>query len=297
MGGNRREGTVDASPQPLLGPPRELSPIWSSVLLNSDCSKECLATTLLIQQIQKRQPNTSTNTLEVTIQQQVQSIRSKAANSFSKKSPWKEEILSDEHYFDLTAYAFWKTAAVLLPDFSDRDDFLRQLGRALYQKLLPSLPINRQGASGRLSSTVPCAKELLSTFQSTNFCTAYRLGELPACNGSSSSKKKGDDSSSNQGAVFLDEVDENAYEIGTPVDCLVSVLNAATLGASLQITGEQSRFIPDLCGPTLAALWETQLPGCQVTWETYFVDPEYRPNPKDYFPNEQLFQFTLTKKK
>ncbi|KAL3827011.1 hypothetical protein ACHAXA_000075 [Cyclostephanos tholiformis] len=28
----------------------------------------------------------------------------------------------------------------------------------------------------------------------------------------------------------------------------------------------------------------------------YFVDPVYRPNPKDFFPNERLYQFTITRK-
>ena len=64
---------------------------------------------------------------------------------------------------------------------------------------------------------------------------------------------------------------------------------------ALQINGEQSRFGPDYVATTLAAVWEAA--GIRSSWETFFVDPEYRPNPKDYFPNEQLIQFTLTKQK
>jgi hypothetical protein len=41
-------------------------------------------------------------------------------------------------------------------------------------------------------------------------------------------------------------------------------------------------------------LWSAA--GIRSSWETFFVDPEYRPNPKDYFPNEQLVQYTLGKK-
>ena len=229
----------------------------------------------------KRQPNAAD--LEATIQNQVRSLRSRAAQSFSARAPWLTESMADQYYFDLTAYAFWKTAAALLPNYVDRDLYMRELGRSIYQELLPSLPLNSRGANGSLTGTVACVNELLSALQSTNFCTSFRLGETPK--------------SKDEPAIFLDEIEQDAYLAGATVDALLSIINAATLGSSLQITGEQSRFIPDLCGPTLAALWEYQLPGCSVTWETYFVDPEYRPNPKDYFPNEQLFQFSLAKKK
>jgi hypothetical protein len=95
-------------------------------------------------------------------------------------------------------------------------------------------------------------------------------------------------------SLMSSTIDDNALAIGASVACLVSVFEPATLGASLQITGEQSRFAPDFVAAILAALWETA--GIQSSWKTFFVDPEYRPNPKDYFPNEQLLQFTLTLK-
>jgi hypothetical protein len=66
------------------------------------------------------------------------------------------------------------------------------------------------------------------------------------------------------------------------------------LTSSLQIVGEQSRFIPEFIGTTIAAMWRKEM-GCKVEYETYFVDEEYRPNPKDYFPTEQLLQFTIRK--
>jgi hypothetical protein len=64
---------------------------------------------------------------------------------------------------------------------------------------------------------------------------------------------------------------------GGAVDCLVSIYEPSTLGASLQITGEQSRFGPDFVGTTLAALWEAT--GVRSSWETFFVDPKCCPNP------------------
>ena len=94
---------------------------------------------------------------------------------------------------------------------------------------------------------------------------------------------------------IFDKLDDTDLSNGLSVNCLVSIFNPASLGASLQITGEQSRFIPDFVGTTLAAMWESV--GIAASYEIYFVDPEYRPNPKDYFPNEELLQFTLTIKR
>jgi hypothetical protein len=117
-------------------------------------------------------------------------------------------------------------------------------------------------------------KEILECFTSSQYCTGYRMA--------------GDKDDS----AMFDELDDSDLASGVSVNCLVSIYSPATLGASLQITGEQSRFIPDFVGTTLAAMWESV--GIKASYETYFVDPEYRPNPKDYFPNEQLLQFTLT---
>ena len=122
--------------------------------------------------------------------------------------------------------------------------------------------------------------EVLRVFVESGFCSGYRIGEAV---------KNEEDA-----LPVFDALDDDALASGATVDCLVSVFEPATLGASLQITGEQSRFGPDFVGPTLAALWETN--GISARWETFFVDPEYRPNPKDYFPNEQLLQYTLYKK-
>ena len=118
---------------------------------------------------------------------------------------------------------------------------------------------------------------VLNAFQSSSFCKGYRVR----------SSESDDD-------FIFDELDDETLASGGSVDCLVSVYEPATLGASLQITGEQSRFAPDLVGATLTAMWESQ--GIRSAWVTFFVDPEYRPNPKDYYPNEQLLQYTLTKR-
>jgi hypothetical protein len=135
------------------------------------------------------------------------------------------------------------------------------------------------GGGGILTHLIPPTLEVLDAFKNAGFCQEYRI--------------RGDDSRDASDPVF-DELDDDGLQAGGTVDCLVSILEPATLGASLQITGEQSRFGPDFVGGTLAALWEAA--GVKCSWETFFVDPVYRPNPKDYFPNEQLLQYTLSKK-
>ena len=94
---------------------------------------------------------------------------------------------------------------------------------------------------------------------------------------------------------LFDELDQESLRDGATLNPLVTIVESATLRASLQLTAEQSRFTPDWLGPTLAALWQ-ECTGAQVQWETFFVDPVYRPNPKDYFPTEQIYQFTIVQK-
>mmetsp|Transcript_11094 Transcript_11094/g.14611 ORF Transcript_11094/g.14611 Transcript_11094/m.14611 type:complete len:123 (+) Transcript_11094:531-899(+) len=108
-------------------------------------------------------------------------------------------------------------------------------------------------------------------------------------------KKKGKQDDQIVPLILFDELDDEALAAGAAINPLITVVESTTLGASLQLTGEQSRFVPDWLGPTMAALWE----GCgvKVSWESFFVDPVYRPNPKDYYPSEQIFQFTISASK
>lgn len=275
VGGNRPEGNVQASRLPKMEPARTLSPFIERIL-NKECSMECLATQQLVAQIRRRDDKQEIALLEKEIQRQVRNIRDGARKSFYSRAPWDNETVMDQYFFDLTAYSYWKAAAVMLPNFVDRDMFVRNLGRSIYTSLLDEGLLKSTNTNQGLPSSIPCVVELLDFFVSTKFCKAYRLGE------------KVDDE-----YLFLDDIDDQAWSKGVSVDCLLSIFESATLGSSLQITAEQSRFIPDIVGPTVAALWDAQ---SSVKWESYFVDPEYRPNPKDYFPNEQLFQYTLAKR-
>ena len=286
VGGNKREGTIQASGIPTPGPPRTLSGRLLPILLDQECTSHCApGRALLMELVQQRRTDHAGVVVEQQeIETRVQDWRDRARRSFKIRAPWMEEQVSDQYYFDLTSYAVWRTAADLLPEYVDRDTFVRQTGRFIYEQMLlegmvtPPLS-STKGGNILLTNVLPQTLEVLEAFKKMGFCKDYRI--------------RGDDSREASDPVF-DELDDEGILAGGTVDCLVSVFEPATLGASLQITGEQSRFGPDYVGCTLAALWEAA--GIKSSWETFFVDPEYRPNPKDYFPNEQLLQYTLSKK-
>lgn len=288
VSGNKKEGNVLPSTPPDAPPPRTIRDPLLGFLLNQNCSASCIPTSVLIATRQKatlKQRETRPGDLEEQIQKQMSSYRERASNSFFSKAPWLVAEVSDQYYFDLTSYALWRTASDLLPNYRDRDDFLRELGRQLYEKLKDGgLLKPMSGGKGSAVSTLDTVSRALQLLMEQGYCKGYRLGEsLPP----SAAKGKALES-----FPLFDELDDDALAAGASVNALVSVFEPATLGASLQITGEQSRFSPDFVGPLLAAVWEEA--GLSGTWETFFVDPEYRPNPKDYFPNEQLLQFSLT---
>ena len=263
--GNPKQGTKAASQIPQAPEPRILTRPIQPLLLD-DNLVSCIPYKVLSNMISDRDKS--------SIVERVESLRSAASRSFQSRAPWRVAQLSDQYYFDISSYAFWKTASELLPDYKQRDAFARTIGRELYHTptLFQKKPSKNSAAP--LTSTMESMMEILDCFTSSQYCTGYRLaGEK-------------------EDSVMFDELDDNDLSSGGSVNCLVSVYFPATLGASLQITGEQSRFIPDFVGATLAAMWESA--GIDASYETYFVDPEYRPNPKDYFPNEQLLQFTLT---
>jgi hypothetical protein len=289
IGGNSKEGNVLPSVPPSRSAPRSLSDPLLSLLLNDDCSSACLSTLALVQAVQQATKRDE-KSIETDIQQRTREYRARASRSFSTGSPWQVEHVSDQYYFDLTAYALWRTAADLLPNYLDRDRFVRNLGRLIFEKArLEGILRQPQPKKGSLAGTVASMTEVLDAFTSAKFCKGYRIGEQEK---ETKDKKKENKDKKEEKKIVFDELDDEALASGLSVDCLVSVFEPATLRASLQITGEQSRFAPDFVAATLAAVWETA--GVQSSWETFFVDPEYRPNPKDYFPNEQLLQFTLS---
>jgi hypothetical protein len=286
LGGNRREGSVAASQGPPLAPPRLIQEPLLSMLLTDDAS--CIPKTALISMLQSKSNNANSKMdAERLVQTGFVNYRSKAAKAFYTRAPFATECLDDQYYFDLSAYALWRTAGDLLPNPVDRDAFVRRVGRDLYQsilskQLMPAAPSKEQSRY-KISASTNEVRAMLNAFTKHGFIQSYRLSG----SGDDSTSAAADDVNA------FDELDDQALMDGATVDCLLSIMKPATLGAALQITGEQSRFAPDYVGPACAALLETF--GLQCTWETYFVDNEYRPNPKDYFPNEQLIQFTISK--
>jgi len=289
--GNKREGNLPASNAPPPHPPRNLLGQLPPLLLDDE-----LQSCIPIQELAK-----ITNIPITTLSEQVASFRSKVQTAFRATHPWNEELVRDEYYFDLTCYALWRTASVAIPQFNQRDLFLRNIGRRLLseimsremisKKSIETLNNNNNHKALTLTDTVPCIIEILTLFQSANYCTNYRLGDKNEIE--------------RTGLTVFDQLDDE--EISSPtgggsVNCLVSVFDPAALGGALQITGEGSRFAPDFVGPTLAAVWERVGGGegvgtaVSVSFESYFVDPVYRPNPKDFFPNERFYQFTIARK-
>jgi hypothetical protein len=268
------EENAHAAPGALLPPPRTLQGPLVPLLLNNEYLPSCIPVQVLSEFIAKQQGNGSPVSVARSIAETAMDYRTKASRSFYARAPWSQPDVTDQYYFDLSAYALWRTAADRLPNYTDRDAFVRMVGRRLYQNLQDRTirpPVNKS-----VVASEPIIVAILQSFQSSNFCKGFRLGT---------------DVSKNQN-VFFDSLDDEALQSGASVYVLVSILEPATLGASLQITGEQSRFAPDLVGPTLAACWESM--GIRSSWEVFFVDPDYRSNPKYYNPNEKLLQFTLT---
>ncbi|KAL7576884.1 hypothetical protein ACA910_006650 [Epithemia clementina (nom. ined.)] len=247
--------------------------------------------------------------------------------------------------FDLTCYAIWRTATDSLPtNYRARDEYLRNFGRAILRYA------QTQNVFSAIASALSCDSDslvdkneatiaLLDWFKTrVHLCSDYRIVSDAAAaaaaaaaapsntdktkqgrksNTISSPTRQQDEANQDNNRITLfDELDDEALnDFGASVNPLVTIVDSATLGASLQLNGEGSRFAPDWLGPTLAALWE-DVDGMvcrsnninnrddirpkrrrrQVSWEAFFVDPVYRPNPKDYFPTEQLYQFTIMNK-
>lgn len=231
-----------------------------------------------IQELSKIVPGVSVT----AISNQVKDIRSKVQPAFRSRYPWREEVVSDEYFFDCTAYCLWKVASALISqDYVKRDIFVRNVGRQILNEMVARDLLSKEsiatldrksGDKGpSLTETIPCSLEILNIFQSAKFCTSFRLGD------------KNDEYRT--GTQLFDDLDDQEILDGGSVNCLVSIFNPATLGGALQITGEGSRFAPDFVGPTLAAVWERVDSGgknsrMEVTFESFFVDPVYRPNPK-----------------
>jgi len=280
LGGNR--GSLSpTSTGPPIPPPRTLKGPLISLLLkqNINSDEESIPTKVLFDDLLP-------SNLKTEFKYKFDFYRKGAQKSFyAGRAPWKEEDISDQYYFDLTAYAFWKaTSDVLSTNYKLRDVFARNIGRRIYSAIIKKKLIKQEQQVPDellLTNTVTrTITDVLNLFVSSNYIKGYKFGN---------------DKQQSNNTILFDEYDDADLkkEEGLNVNCLISIYEPATLLGSLQITNEKSRFIPDYIASTLSAIFESY--GIRsVQYETYFVDPEYRPNPKDYFPNEQLLQFTLS---
>lgn len=315
--GNTKEGNLPASAPPPAPPSRTLQGPLLPLLLDNDFTDQCIPVKILARVSGKSTSNVAALAKD---------YRDKSSKAFAAKAQWKIADISDQYFFDLTAYALWRTAAELIPDYVKRDKFAKDVGRGIYLEAAKAGLLKKKALildssddessddssdddssddkkkgktksakdkSGRtgtkkdssddvslgpLTGTVPAIIEILELYKASGFISRYQLG--------------GEDET-RRGKNVFDELDDDDIASGSSVDCIVSIYEPAILSGALQITGEGSRFAPDYVGQTLSAAWEAA--GILAKEETYFVDSVYRPNPKDFFPDERLIQFTLKK--
>lgn len=273
-GNNDREGNIQATTPPPLPPTRNLA-IGSNTsfitsIINDELNSDCIAIRTLSQ---------ITKVPNEEIAQMIREFREKFAKAFGTRAKWQKESVTDEYYFDLTCYSLYRTAAVLIPsDYKLREEWVKLLGKEIYSNIKKYSTTNKEPKT--LTESIPVMVDILEAFKGNNFISTYRLGD------------KNDDFRT--GLNVFDSYDNEDIDSGLTVNCLISLLRPATLTSSLQIVGEGSRFMPEFIGTTIAAMWRKEM-GLKVDYETYFVDEEYRPNPKDYFPSEQLLQYSIRK--
>ena len=271
IGGNSKEGTVAPSKPPPVAPPRTLGGPLLPLLLDDN-----FATGTPVLALTELMPRSGWSDTAAK-------YRERSRNSFGSRYQWDTEHISDQYYFDLTSYALWRTAADVLPDYKTRDKFARNVGRKIFQECqsvgLLSAP-NGDIRDHPLTASTKNVLQILELFKSSGFCKSYKIGDSSPADAT-------------EKADLFDVFDDEDLTGGASVTCVIGILEPATMAACLQITGEQSRFTPDFVGATLAAMWEAA--GISSRHEMYFVDSVYRPNPKDYYPDEQLLQFTLSK--
>lgn len=274
--GNTKEGNLPASAPPPAPPARTLEGPLLPLLLDNDYV-QCIPIKVLAEISGKSQSSVAALAKD---------FRDKSSKAFAAKAQWKVADVSDQYYFDLSAYALWRTAAELIPNYIKRDQFAKNVGRGIYSEAAKAGLLKKRAlildssdvALGPLTGTIPAITEILESYKSCGFISGYQLG--------------GEDET-RRGTKVFDKYDDDDIASGSSVDCLVSIYEPAILSGALQITGEGSRFSPDYVGQTLSAAWEAA--GILAKEETYFVDSVYRPNPKDFFPDERLIQFTLKK--
>ncbi len=299
---NERVGNILPSVPPPLKPSRIITNPLLHILLNDQFSYGnndgccCTVRALIDTVIKQKQEQRTTLQLESDIQQSILLYKEKVYTSFYQRAAWNMTVIADQYYFDMISYTIWKTAATLLPNSIQRSQYLTTLGQYIYQSFIRQQLIQSRAPSKdssnhqhALSSTNQKVVEILNVFSKCGFIKSYRIGD--GSSGSGGGGATTNDKSNHQPQhqlLLFDSYDDEAFQNQSSIDVLLSIYESATLGASLQLTGEQSRFLPDYIGPTLMAMWYDSIicntitgsNGLSITYETYFLDSTYRPNPK-----------------
>jgi hypothetical protein len=314
---NERMGNIVPSPPPPpMKPPRTITNPLLDILLilpidvsndmynyGGSCTIRALIDTVLQPETSSTPNTTRRQQLQQDIQQSIVQYQNKVSNSFYQRAPWQNAILSDQYYFDMMSYTIWKTASMLLPSSLVKSQFVSTLGQYIYQCFLQqqlvsttTITTNNDNTDRTqdhpLTSTNQKVLDVLNVFTNCGFIQSYRIGSSTNTDKNSDD----DDDNTNNNNNMFDIYDDEALVHQASVDVLLSVYESATLGACLQWTGEQSRFQPDYIGPTLLAMWYSTIPPLlqsptttttttatgvlSITYETYFLDSTYRPNPK-----------------
>jgi hypothetical protein len=209
LGGNKPEGNVEASRPPAKRPPRTLGEPLSQLLLNDNFTAKAVPVAVLAKMVQSRSTSEkSFDRIVEEVQSRSQETRERVSRSFYARSPWDTANVRDEYFFDVSAYALWRTAADLLPNYADRDAFVRRVGKVLYREMIQSgiLPAQSTKKGGGIVATVASVQEVLQVFVDNNFCQSYRLGSEAPTSTTRGNKKKKEDQA--EPVVVVDELDD-----------------------------------------------------------------------------------------
>ena len=213
--GNKGKETkgVLAGPPPL--PARQMT--IPAYLLDKECSPSCV----IGEELAKSSGETSTK-----ISALVAEYRDKSRRAFQSRYPSKEDSISDQYFFDLTSYAVWRTASVLIPNFVDRDKFVRNVGRKLVSEMrndgLLHAKLEKVDGKMRPTDSMLAVDELLDAFKKFGIVSTYYMGERDK----EAIRAKSKDNSNAIKPLF-DEFDNDDYQSGLSINALVSVIQPA----------------------------------------------------------------------
>ena len=208
---------------------------------------------------------------------EISTFRKQVEPSFQRRLAFPSEDLSNEYTFDCQSYCDFRIAAKLIPNLNARVNFVQGLGEVVLNKIMAtassdlrsSIKIYKAEEEG-LETALEGMKAILQHMQEKKFIKSFSINQ--------------------------EDYDRYSWDEGYQLELLLTVVEPATLGGNVQFTGENSLFHPDYVVETLLSyLRRCGVKSCNSL--QYFLDTEYRPNPKDYSPSEILYQIVLENSK